>query len=75
MRTTSLNKGDVLMRTEFIRRPEVDDLVKLSRSTIYLMIKRGEFPAPVRLGRRAVAWRVSDIENWIASRESGQDWV
>lgn len=63
------------MPTKFIRRPEVEGLVKLSRSTIYLMIQRGEFPAPVKLGRRAVAWRASDIETWMSSRESCQDWV
>ncbi len=63
------------MRTEFIRRPEVEDLVKLSRSTIYLMMQRGEFPSPVKLGGRAVAWKVADIEAWISRRESGQDWV
>ena len=63
------------MTNKFIRRPEVEDLVQLSRSTIYLMIQRGEFPSPVKLGRRAVAWRVTDIESWIASRESAEDWV
>jgi len=32
------------------------------------MIGRGEFPAPVKLGARAVGWRRSDIEAWLESR-------
>ena len=48
--------------------PEVIAICGLSRSTIYEMIGRGEFPAPVKLGARAVGWRRSDIEAWLASR-------
>ena len=40
----------------------------LSRSTIYLKIKMGEFPAQVSLGPRAVGWLEAEIERWIASR-------
>ncbi|MBF0371129.1 MAG: AlpA family phage regulatory protein [Magnetococcales bacterium] len=42
------------MNTRIIRRPEVQNRTGLSRSSIYLKISRGEFPAPIRL-----AW-VSD---------------
>lgn len=56
------------MHDKFLRRPEVENLTGLSRSTIYLMISNGEFPKPVRIGRRAVAWRESTIQSWIDSR-------
>ena len=56
------------MIPEIYRLPEVIAICGLSRSTIYEMIRRGEFPAPVRLGVRAVGWRRSDIEAWPASR-------
>ena len=56
------------MQDRFLRRPEVENLTGLSRSTIYLMISNGEFPKPVRIGRRAVAWRESAIQSWIESR-------
>ena len=36
----------------------------LHRATIYRRIAAGDFPRPVRLGRRRVAWRESDIERW-----------
>ena len=56
------------MIPEIYRLPEVIAICGLSRSTIYEMIGRGEFPAPVKLGARAVGWRRSDIESWLASR-------
>ena len=49
----------------------------LARSTIYKYIKKGTFPAPVRLGARAVGWLESEIEGWIrrcaAQRTGFQD--
>ncbi len=48
----------------FLRLPAVMLRVGLSRTTIYRMIKGGHFPAPVKLGERASAWRLSDLESW-----------
>lgn len=50
------------------RRRQVEQLVQLSRSTIYAAVKAGTFPAPVRIGARAVAWRLADVEQWLAAR-------
>ena len=50
------------------RRRQVEQLVQLSRSTIYAAVKAGTFPAPVRIGARAVAWRISEIEQWLDAR-------
>jgi prophage regulatory protein len=58
------------MKNRLIRRPEVLNLVGLSRATIYLMMAEGRFPKPVKVGLRAVAWREADIEAWLASREA-----
>ena len=52
----------------FLRFPAVLAKTGLSRSTIYLKISRGEFPAPVKLGLRAVAWPETAIARWIAAR-------
>lgn len=60
--TTSTNR--------LLRRPEVINLVGLKTSAIYDMMARGEFPRPVRVGSRAVAWRLSDLEAWMAARET-----
>lgn len=52
----------------FMRLPEVMKMTGLSRSTIYAMVARGEFPAPVKLGARASGWRVSDVVRWCEAR-------
>ena len=40
----------------------------LSRSTIYEMISRGEFPRQFNLGPRAVGWPADDVLEWIDSK-------
>ena len=54
------------------RLPQVCELVGVGRSFIYAAISRGEFPKPVKLGKRASAWKRSDIESWLKSRASQQ---
>jgi len=51
-----------------LRLPEVLRLTGLSRSTLYRKIKAGEFPRPVKLGKRAVGWRESEVIAWINGR-------
>lgn len=51
-----------------IRLKEVQCRVGLSRSTIYRWMAEGTFPKPVRLGGHAVAWVLSDIDQWILQR-------
>jgi prophage regulatory protein len=52
----------------FLRFPQVRIRVGLSRSTIYLKILHGEFPKPINLGARAVAWVESDIDAWMTEQ-------
>lgn len=51
-----------------LRLPEVKLQVGLGRSAIYEQIRRGEFPAPVHIGARAVAWPSDQIADWIDTR-------
>jgi len=52
-----------------IRMTELPDIVGYKPWSIYRLIREGQFPRPVKLGQRAVAWRESDISDWINSRE------
>ena len=56
------------MAARILRRPAVETLTGLSRSTIYAMMSEGSFPKPVRLGKRAVGWPESVINQWLESR-------
>ena len=51
--------------TTIWRLPEVLRQTGLSRSTVYEMIARGDFPQQVQLGRRAVGWIAEDVVQWI----------
>ncbi len=51
-----------------LRREEVEQRTGMSRSTIYRLMREGDFPLPHRVGQRAVRWRESELEAWLASR-------
>jgi prophage regulatory protein len=51
-----------------LRLPSVLERVGVSRSTLWSWVRAKAFPAPVRLGLRAVAWRSTEVDAWIASR-------
>ena len=56
------------MAEKLLRRREVEERTALARSTIYAWMPRGEFPKPVALGARKVAWRESDVNAWLEAR-------
>ena len=58
------------MQEQLLRRCDVENIIGLSRSAIYALMEEGQFPRPVRIGKRAVAWRRSEIEAWMASRKA-----
>ena len=55
-----------------VRLPEVLHLCAVSRSALYDMVSRGEFPRPVRIGSRSVGWRSREIREWIDSRPQAE---
>ena len=52
----------------FLRIGVVMRLTGLGRSTIYRMMAEDSFPSPVRLSRRLIAWRRSDLDQWSNGR-------
>ncbi|AUW57089.1 DNA-binding protein [Sphingobium sp. SCG-1] len=60
------------MNESILRRPAVEGMTSLSRSSIYALMDRGEFPRPVRISKRAVGWYASEVRNWIATRPSSR---
>jgi predicted DNA-binding transcriptional regulator AlpA len=49
----------------FLRLPDVLRFIPYKQAAWYAGVKSGRFPKPVRLGPRAVAWRVEDIRKLI----------
>ena len=56
------------MESRLLRLPEVCQETRLARSTLYKLIRAGEFPPPVKLTAKTSAWRGADIAAWKASR-------
>ncbi len=57
-----------MQKTKLIKRPVVEARTTLSRSRIYALMSQGKFPRPLRIGKRAVAWKEEDITQWIETR-------
>lgn len=55
-------------RDRIVRFDELTAIIGRPRSSVYLMISRGEFPPGKKIGARAVGWLKSDVESWLASR-------
>lgn len=55
-------------KPQLARLKETTLMVKYSRSSIYRGIADGTFPAPVRIGKRAIAFKLSELEKWVESR-------
>jgi prophage regulatory protein len=56
------------MAQAILRLPAVKSITGMARSTIYLRIKEGTFPAPVKLGVRSVGWLESEVSLWLQQR-------
>jgi len=61
--------------SSFLRVRDVSCITGLARSTLYRMMAEQCFPAPCRLGARAVGWRRDDIVHWSQSRPTARGHV
>jgi excisionase family DNA binding protein len=50
---------------------QVADLLQISTLTVRRMWQRGEFVAPVSLGR-VIRWRTTDVEDWLKNRATSE---
>lgn len=64
---TSVQRGENMADT-LLRLPAVLSRVPWSRSTLYAKVKCGEFPKPVHLGPRSVAWLEKEVQDFIEAR-------
>ena len=54
-----------------LRLRSVERMTGLSKSTLYRLIRKGSFPAPLRLTRKAVRWRREEVNEWLSLRPRG----
>jgi prophage regulatory protein len=51
-----------------LRWPEVENRIGICRSQAHLLVSKGEFPSPIKLGARASGWLESEINLWLTQR-------
>lgn len=51
-----------LPETGFLRINQVLELYPVGKSTWWAGVKSGKYPASVKIGARATAWRIEDIK-------------
>ena len=57
-----------VQRDRFVKLNEVERLTSLKKSTIYAMQRKQEFPRCIQVTPRAVAWRESQVLQWVQDR-------
>ena len=56
---------------KIVRIQYVINVTGLSRTTIWRLERRGDFPNRLRLGQNSCGWVAQEVEDWIASRPRG----
>lgn len=56
-----------------LRAPKAFARCGVSKSQGYLLMQRGEFPKPVKLGPNSVAWLEHELDQWILDRAAERD--
>ncbi len=68
--TAQAAAGGRMLPLKLLRFPVVREMTGLSRSTIWRLERRGEFPKHHRIAPNVVAWVERDVMSWIEIRTS-----
>lgn len=58
-------------RDRLLKISDVESLTAIKKTTIYLLMNRGEFPRCVQVTPRTVAWAESAVLQWVQDRIAG----
>ncbi|MGF1826251.1 AlpA family transcriptional regulator [Vibrio splendidus] len=54
--------------SRLLRLKEVIQVTGISRSSLYKYLNEGQFPPPISLGARSVAWIDHEVQAWITTK-------
>jgi len=58
--------------SKIIRMPEIVALLGVSRACVYNWVKAETFPAPIKLGPKAIGWLSAEIDAWLDQRAAAR---
>ena len=53
-----------MSQPKYLREPQVLERLPFSKPTLHRKVRNGTFPAPVKIGARAIAWLAEEIDAW-----------
>lgn len=56
--------------TQCVRAQDLAEMLAISVRTLYRKVARGEFPAPVRIGKGTTRWRMRDVQAYLDGRRA-----
>lgn len=59
---------------QFIRPRQVLEMIGVSRTTLWRMVRAGTFPRPVRITERNCGFVLETVEAWMKARAAGLTW-
>lgn len=65
--------GNTTHRTALLRRPQVETITGLSRSSIYALMAAGKFPKNVAVSSKAVRWLEAEVMTWVETKVAQRD--
>jgi len=54
-----------LRLSQIVGNKTIPAIIPISKSSWWAGVKKGEFPKPVKLGKRTTVWKISDIKSLI----------
>lgn len=72
--SATTEEGTVASTPRLLRFPDVRARTGLSRSTIWRLERRGDFPRHHRISPNAVAWVEEELTTWILGRVRNEQW-
>ena len=58
----------------FIRSREVVEMIGVSRTTLWRMVREGSFPRPVQISKGNLGYLLETVEAWMRARVHGLTW-
>jgi prophage regulatory protein len=55
------------VRDRILRLAEVEAKIGFRKTKIWEMVNENAFPAPIAIGPKAIGWRETEIDSWIAA--------